>query len=127
MVFVKERKSELFWIRLTMSESLVQLEAALDISRRRQRGLYPRPEGEGFVVRFDMTGETGPRLTFQSLKGPDVTHPPPWLGGRLTPHWSGEGIQTFARPPTNEPSPLRDVAEPSRAGDFFGSSAHCRN
>jgi len=65
-----------------------------------------------------------PRFTDQSLKGPDLTQPPPGPGGSDTPHMSGEGIQVLLRPAWYAPFPDIDVSEPSKMGDFSGSWAH---
>lgn len=49
-----------------MAASVVQPEdAGREMSRRRQRGLGPRPSGEGLGGMEVRAGETGPRLTVQ--------------------------------------------------------------
>lgn len=96
----------------------------------------------GFGVKSANTGETGPKLTWKLvsscqyrgfavrtiatyfLKGPDVTHPPPFPGGRLIWQRSFEGMHVLLRPGWGAPSPDTLVSLPSRSGDLDGSADH---
>lgn len=63
-------------------------------------------------------------MVTHSLKGPDVTQPPPLLGGRLIWQRSFEGMQVLLRPGWGAPSPDKLKSLPSRIGDLVGSAAH---
>jgi hypothetical protein len=63
-------------------------------SRRKQRGLYPRPSNWGFGETSLSTGATGPRFTDMFLKGPVVTQPEPLEGGIVITGASFDGRPT---------------------------------
>lgn len=65
-VVVKARKDRVAVSRSVSEASVVQVRAATrEMSRRRQRGLGPRPAGEGLRAMPARTGATGPRFTCQ--------------------------------------------------------------
>ena len=116
---------------VTWSSLVHWLEVHAEMSRLRQRVFFPRPmsplvklvSGFGGVQVWSL--KTGPRLTFQSLKGPELTQPPPAPWGILITGESCVGIPqkvwlVHRSPP--RPLPPIEVMEPSRAGELAGSS-----
>ncbi|KAI3478522.1 hypothetical protein L1887_59503 [Cichorium endivia] len=88
----------------------------LERSRRRQRGLSPRPSALGLAVRLYSDGVTGPKRTVMFLKGPVVTQPDPLPGGMTN---SGASLEGIPKPwcGINSPSPPIEVSLPSKSGD----------
>lgn len=89
---------------------------AFDKSRRKQRSFRPRPSAWGFAGRPYSEGVIGPRRTVMFLKGPLVTQPDPLPGGMTKLGMSFDGIPVPLCG-MYSPSPLIEVALPSKSGE----------